>query len=58
MRSACSAQASIVGKIGTHGSCGSTAVGRPWRYGPLCKLDRLGDSMYETMPWLLVWPTK
>ena len=25
---------------------------------PSVQLDRLGDSMYETMPWLLVWPTK
>ena len=25
---------------------------------PSVQLDRLGDSMYETMPWLLVWPAK
>jgi len=36
MWSACSAQASMVGKIGTHGSCGSTGVGRRWRYRPPC----------------------
>ena len=36
MRSASSVQPPIVGQIGTHGSCGSTGVGRRWRCGPPC----------------------